>query len=89
MLHTCFPIQILIISTLRDDQRSHSLISHIAWGTCDEIGVKATTITVCDVFSPQWTQSAKPEMICAKLERRQRRTQISSKQLHQRSSFTH
>ena len=27
-------MQILIISPLRDDQRSHGLISHIAWGTC-------------------------------------------------------
>ena len=29
-----FPIQILIISLLRDDQRSHGPITHIAWGTC-------------------------------------------------------
>ena len=27
-------MQILIISLLRDDQSSHGLISHIAWGTC-------------------------------------------------------
>ena len=30
-----FAIQILVI-TLRDDQRSHGLIDHLAWGTCVE-----------------------------------------------------
>ena len=29
-----FPIQILIILPLHNDQRSAGLISHIAWGTC-------------------------------------------------------
>ena len=30
-----FPIQILIILPLHNDQRSAGLISHIAWGTCE------------------------------------------------------
>ena len=32
-----FAIQILVISLLRDDQRSHGLIAHIAWGTCAKV----------------------------------------------------
>ena len=32
-----FPIQILIILPLHNDQRSAGLISHIAWGTCGKL----------------------------------------------------